>query len=163
IRPELLPGLFERFRQGSATTTRRHGGLGLGLSIVKHLVELHGGRVVAASEGEGKGATFTIELPITALPAGSERAEERATAARADGVTLQNIGVLVVEDESEPRDLMRRVLESHQAEVVTAASAPEALELLSATSPDILVSDIGLPDIDGYELIRRVRNTAVST
>jgi PAS domain S-box-containing protein len=159
IRPEQMAGLFERFRQGSATSTRRHGGLGLGLSIVKHLVELHGGSVQAESGGEGKGATFTIQLPITSVPVPAGTTEDHGTM-RADGITLQNIRILVVEDESETRDLMRRILESHQAEVLTAASAPEALEILSQSAPDILVSDIGLPDIDGYELIRRIRGKA---
>jgi len=160
IRPEIMPEIFERFRQGAGMTTRRHGGLGLGLSITKHLTELHGGSIRAQSAGEGQGATFTVELPMiptegnaVELPSQDERA-----AARAADVSLCGIRILVVEDEQDTRDLIRRLLEAHRAEVTVAASAPEALELVESVRPDIVVSDIGLPDVDGYEFMRRVRN-----
>jgi CheY-like chemotaxis protein len=160
IRPEVLSDVFEKFRQGSGATTRRHGGLGLGLSITKHLVELHGGAVQAWSEGEGKGTTFTVELPL--ITAGSVEREDdpgsRGSVSAGSRVsTLENIKVLVVEDDRDTRDLVRRLLEAHRAEVIVAATAPEALDLLASTRPDILVSDIGLPDVDGYELMNRIR------
>ena len=165
IRPELLNRVFDRFQQHDGPTTRQYGGLGLGLSIVKHLVELHGGSVRASSEGENRGATFTISLPISVarlpdeLPAVSGL--EDAGAAPIDASTLQGVKILVVEDEADTRDLIRRLLRAHGAEVVTAADAAEGLELLSKLRPHILVSDIGLPGIDGFEFIRRIRQMEV--
>lgn len=158
IRPELLDRIFDRFHQQAAPTTRRHGGLGLGLSIVKHLVELHGGSVRAESDGEGQGATFIVSLPISAM-----RSNEGAPAAGVertgllDAQALRGIRVLVVEDEADTRDLLRRLLEGHGAAVLLAANAEEAMELFMQQRPQILVSDIGLPDVDGYELVRRIR------
>jgi len=159
IRPEVLPFVFERFRQGEALTTRRFGGLGLGLTIVKQVVELHGGNVQAHSEGEGKGATFTLRFPIAAFGRRPDlrRDEGARTPVAAGGASLESIKVLVVEDEPDTRDLVRRLLEEHRAEVLTAGSAGEALEILASARPDILVSDIGLPEMDGYELMRRIR------
>jgi CheY-like chemotaxis protein len=164
IPPESLSEIFERFRQGSSMTTRRHGGLGLGLSITRHLVEMHGGAVHARSAGVDQGATFTVELPLRASePADLElHLVDEEAAAQAGSVSLRDIRVLVVEDDRDTRDLIRRLLEAHQAEVVIAATAPEAQELLAAVRPDILVSDIGLPDVDGYELIQRVRQAGDS-
>ena len=158
IPPEVLPGLFERFRQASSLTTRRYGGLGLGLSITRHLVELHGGTVQAHSAGEGQGAKFTLELPLLTSTAVATAAAESADATALAGLSLAGIRVLVVEDHQDTRDLIRRLLESFGASVVNAASAAEALDLLATERPDILLSDIGLPDVDGYELIRRVRS-----
>lgn len=162
IRPEFLPDIFERFRQDSALTTRREGGLGLGLSITKHLAELHGGSVHAWSAGEGKGTTFTVMLPLRVASGLEEPAPvpDREDAAQVDSVSLCGVRVLVVEDDQDSRDLIRRLLESHRARVDVAATAPEALEVIASGRPDILVSDIGLPDVDGYELIRRIRALA---
>jgi CheY-like chemotaxis protein len=172
ISPEFLPHVFERFRQADATTTRRHGGLGLGLSIVKHLVELHGGSVRAKSPGEGQGATFCIELPLMVVHPGepeAPRAHPRggggggggspgtAWPAPADRPSLAGVSVLVVDDEMDARFLIRRVLEDCGAQVTLASSADEGLEALRSERVDMIVSDIGMPDIDGYEFIRRVR------
>lgn len=163
IKPEFLPHVFERFRQADSSTTRRHGGLGLGLSIVKHLVELHGGKVVAKSEGEGLGATFCIELPMMVVhrpetQGSREHPRSRVfNAARADHLSLKGITVLAVDDEADARDLIRRVLEECDAKVILAASANEALQLMSKELPDMIVSDIGMPGEDGYEFIRKVR------
>ena len=161
IPADFMPDLFERFRQASAMTTRRHGGLGLGLSIAKHLAELHGGSIRASSGGEGKGATFTVTLPLkTEEPMAvlTERRRDRDEAAvQAGRVSLRGMKVLVIEDDLDTRDLIQRLLESHRAGVVVAATAPEALEVLQRDRPDMIVSDIGLPDVDGYELIRRIR------
>jgi PAS domain S-box-containing protein len=162
ISPEFLPDLFERFRQASPLTTRRHGGLGLGLSIAKHLAELHGGSIQAASPGEGKGATFIVTLPLQDGQPPAEFAlrlrESRDAELRAGQVSLLGLTILVVEDDQDARDLIQRLLESHRARVVVAASAPEALDRLHAERPDLVICDIGLPDVDGYELIRRIRS-----
>jgi len=167
ITSEFLPHVFERFRQADASTTRRHGGLGLGLAIVRSLVEQHGGSVEAASPGEGQGATFTVQLPVAAregshAPGAALRMRESrrdAGVASQDfrAVDLAGLKVLVVDDEPDARSLMQRVLAECDAEVMLAASAAEALGLLAAGRADVLVSDIGMPDMDGYELIRRIR------
>ncbi|HUR20413.1 MAG TPA: PAS domain S-box protein [Vicinamibacterales bacterium] len=159
-----LPHLFERFRQADSSTTRYHGGLGLGLSIVKSLVELHGGSVRASSDGLGKGATFRVEMPAMAANAHSAespnepplRANELAAAA-ADQPSLHGLAVLVIDDERDTLDLVRRVLEECGARVFVAESAKAGLDLLVREKPDILISDIGMPDEDGYTLIRQVR------
>jgi CheY-like chemotaxis protein len=164
IKPELLPHLFERFRQGDASTTRRHGGLGLGLSIVKHLIELHGGTVRAKSPGPGQGSTFCIDLPVMVIhrPAPEEpgRTHPRAQApvtSWADHPSLEGITVLAVDDEPDALGLVKRVLEGCGARVLTATSTREALALVVAERPHMIVSDIGMPDEDGYDLIRKVR------
>ena len=158
-----VPHLFERFRQSDASTTRQHGGLGLGLSIVKQLVELHGGSITAASAGAGQGSTFTVELPA-AVTHREKRDGSRArpiaaqTAGRSfSDSELDGLGVLVVDDEKDARGLVKRVLEDYGAVVTLAASAYEAMELVPTVKPDVLVSDIGMPGMDGYELLRRVR------
>ena len=165
IKPELLPHLFERFRQGDASTTRRHGGLGLGLSIVKHLIELHGGSVRAKSPGPGPGldvlhraaADGGPPAPRTKQHRTHPRSASRAAAAWADHPSLEGITVLAVDDEPDALDLVRRVLEGCGARVLTAGSAREALELVVAERPHMIVSDIGMPDEDGYDFIRKVR------
>jgi PAS domain S-box-containing protein len=165
IKPELLPHLFQRFQQGDASTTRRHGGLGLGLSIVKHLIELHGGLVRAKSPGPGQGATFCIELPLMVVvppPDTEHRTHPRAQAPQAATVwadlpSLEGITVLAVDDEPDALGLVRRVLEACGARVVTAESARQALDLVVNERPDMIVSDIGMPDEDGYDFIRKVR------
>ena len=162
--PEFLAHAFERFRQSDSAGTRKTKGLGLGLSIVKELVEMHGGSVRAISEGEGKGATFVVQLPLTVLrPQGAEGERVHPRAAVAEkaldvaGVSLGSLRVLVVDDQPDARDVLRRVLAGCGAAVATAASAEEALQVIESFGPDVLVSDVGMPDQDGYELIRRVR------
>ena len=160
IPANFLPHVFERFRQEDSSTTRIYGGLGLGLAIVRHLVELHGGTVNAESPGEGKGATFTVSLPVQARveseELGSAQSGRREPAAPRS-TTLAGLRVLVVDDEADARELVALVLEHAGAEVKVAASAEEALESIAAQQPDVLVSDLAMPRIDGYDLIQRVR------
>jgi CheY-like chemotaxis protein/anti-sigma regulatory factor (Ser/Thr protein kinase) len=163
ISPEFLPHVFDRFRQADQATTRAHGGLGLGLAIVRQLVELHGGSVSVHSEGKGQGTTFTINLPL--LPVRQERASEpprvHPTARGETALTcppeLEGLRVLVVDDESDTRDLLLAVLTSCGARVTPTASAAEALERIGREQFDVLVTDIGMPGEDGYSLIEKVR------
>jgi PAS domain S-box-containing protein len=164
IEPAFLPHVFDRFRQADATTTRRHGGLGLGLAIAKQVVELHGGTIGATSPGKGRGATFSVALPLSAVQPESEPPPERRHPATETlpvmseiDVRLAGVRVLVVDDEPDARTLLRQLFEEHDAVVSTAASVAEAIAALQALRPDVLVSDIGMPDADGYTLIRRVR------
>jgi signal transduction histidine kinase/DNA-binding response OmpR family regulator len=159
ILPEFMPFMFDRFRQADASITRRMGGLGLGLALVRHLVELHGGRVAVTSDGPGKGAAFKVTLPVRALVPPDEARTSDALA-RPDvtaPVALRGLRVLVVDDEGDARDLLREVLVEGGAVVATARSAAEGLELLQLFRPDVLVSDIGMPDEDGYSFLRKVR------
>jgi signal transduction histidine kinase len=156
IAPEFLPFMFDRFRQADSTTTRAHGGLGLGLAIVHHLVTLHRGTVTAASDGMNSGATFTVCIPLAPL-----RSAVRATPGAATGVErlppLAGVRVLVVDDDADARELITAVLGQSGAEVVTAASTEEALDALPRTRPHVLVSDLSMPGDDGYALLERVR------
>jgi len=158
---DFLPHVFDRFRQADATTTRRHGGLGLGLSIVKHLTELHGGNVRAASEGVGRGATFTVCLPLQPLQ--EEDAAEALRHTEVDQAAvkgdLNGINVLVVDDDKDSVTIVRRILERRGAQVCGANSMNEALALFATFSPNVILSDIDMPGNDGYELIRRLRAT----
>ncbi len=162
IREDFLPHLFERFRQGDSTTTRAHGGLGLGLAIAQRIVELHGGRIQAFSPGEGKGSTFRVELPEMIVHAdldGERRVHPRAHVSRQQATfpTLPDICVLAVDDDADALGLLREILESAGARVRTATSAVAALASIEDEAPDALISDLGMPGMDGYELIRRVR------
>jgi signal transduction histidine kinase len=160
IRPEFLPHVFDRFRQGDQSTTRSFGGLGLGLSIVKHLVELHGGSVRAMSEGPGRGTTFVVDLPLR-----MQQQSEAGTAAARDGVEspgmaasqLDGVTVLYVDDEPDARELAHRVLGRHGARVLTAGSAKAGRQSVTEHRPDVIVADIGMPEEDGYSLIRAIR------
>jgi CheY-like chemotaxis protein len=161
IKPEFLPYVFDRFRQEDGGTNRRHGGLGLGLTIVRHIVELHGGTVHAASEGLGKGATFTVELPIAPV-CGAPPDEFRAEAAGVrlappHPLPLAGVRALFVDDEADARELITMVLAQGGAQVRTAVSATEALATCDEWRPDILISDIGLPDEDGHTLMKELR------
>ena len=161
IRREVLPFVFDRFRQADSSTTRAHGGLGLGLAIVRHVVELHGGTVEAHSAGEGKGATFRLELPIrdARIPGGTEgrpMVDEDDVAAAWEPL-LQGRRVLVVDDHADARQLIGGILEASGASVISTASSREAFDALSRSAPDVLIADIGLPEEDGYALIRRIR------
>ena len=161
IKPEFLPHVFDRFRQEDASTTRRQGGLGLGLAIVKHLVELHGGHVRAKSPGEGHGSTFVVALPVSVahqpdpsappVPSGLDGEEGDCPP------DLTGVDVLVVDDDVDSRGLMQRILSDCGMKVVAAASAAEALEHFARHRPRLLVSDIGMPGMDGYKLMQTIR------
>lgn len=168
ISADFLPHVFDRFRQADQKTSRQHGGMGLGLAIVRHLVEMHGGTVGANSEGEGKGATFTVMLPITSVYQVDSSGSRVHPGARdllpANDITdrLDDLRILVVDDEPDTRELLKQGLEFCGAKVKVASSAAEALEQLKVALPDILISDIGMPGADGYELIREVRRLPIA-
>ena len=158
---DFLPHVFDRFSQRDSSAGRRYGGLGLGLAITKQLVELHGGTVSAKSAGEGKGASFIVRIPLALVDdsAASKRdnvdaVEQIETAALPE---LRGAHILAVDDETDARELMRRALESHGARVTTVDSAEQALAVLKTVIPDVLVSDIGMPEGDGYQLMRTIR------
>ncbi len=165
ISPEFIPHVFDRFRQQDASQTRRHGGLGLGLSIVKNLVELHGGSVRVQSEGLGHGASFTVILPL--VPLRQDGSARQHPGAALDtrclvNVELDGVRVLVVDDERDSLELVRRLLKECKADVLIASSAEDGLQLVSEDAPDVIVSDIGMPGKDGLEMMRelRARSTA---
>jgi PAS domain S-box-containing protein len=162
INPEFLPFVFDRFRQADSSTTRHHGGLGIGLSIAKHLVELHGGSVRVKSPGEHLGATFVVRLPVAVVHADDGRRRARTSfedvdVARVALPSLSGVTALVVDDEADSRELVSRLVEERGGRAVSAESAIEALDAIAKGSIDILVSDIGMPDVDGYQLVRKVR------
>jgi PAS domain S-box-containing protein len=161
IEADFLPFVFDKFRQADASAARKHGGLGIGLALVKNLVEMHGGTVGVASDGPGRGATFVINLPVSAKYAEPD-AERRQSAAqgladRQNCPSLAGITVLAVEDEPDTRELLRRFLIECGANAVMAASAGEALDIIDRQRVDVVVSDIGMPEVDGYELVRLIR------
>jgi signal transduction histidine kinase len=162
IRAEFLPYLFEPFRQADGSTTRRHGGLGLGLAIVKQLVDAHQGTITAHSEGEGRGASFTVQLPVHAVPDGGTRGPDAKMAAPSrtapQDIRLDGVRVLVVDDDEDSRDLIGLMLTEQGATVSGATSAAEALGFFAKSLPDVLLSDIGMPDVNGYTLMRRIRS-----
>jgi PAS domain S-box-containing protein len=168
INPEFLPHLFERFRQEDATTTRSHGGLGLGLAIVKHLVELHGGTVTAHSVGEGQGSQFVVRLPMDVArqeePVNRAQVVASVTSppAEPEPVNLKQVRVLIVDDDQDSRMVSVRVLKEFHADVADADSAEHALRTIESFQPHVLVSDIGMPVMDGYDLIREVRRRGYS-
>ncbi len=160
IAPEFLPYVFDRFRQQDASQTRHHSGLGLGLSIVKNLVELHGGSVRVQSDGPGKGATFTVALPL--VPVRQDDSAGRHPEAAPEmrclvKVELDGVRVLVVDDERDSLELVRRLLKDCKADVLLASSAEDGLRLVKENSPDVIVSDIGMPGKDGLEMMRELR------
>jgi CheY-like chemotaxis protein len=157
IAPEFLPHVFERFRQADGSTTRTHGGLGLGLAIVRHLVELHGGLIAAENVNSGTGAVFTVKLPLPSTELNRESLPAPSPIENVAEVDLQNLRILVVEDELDALDLLTIDLTAHGAKVQGASSAAQALELLRTDKFDLLISDIGMADTDGYNLIRQVR------
>ena len=162
ISPDFVPYVFDRFRQADSSITRSYSGLGLGLAIVRHLIELHGGTVDAYSAGPGQGSTFTIKLPLIPVRI-EENSTERIHPAVGQGVSfsdppsLKGVRVLIVDDEADARSYLQAVLEQCEAEVFAATSAQEAVELLLAKQPHVMVSDIGMPEEDGYSLIHRIR------
>ena len=153
IAADRLPFIFDRFTQGDTSVTRPHGGLGLGLSIVRHIVELHGGKVQAHSDGPGQGAMFAVHLPVPALHEAVERPDDEAQG-------LDGLKVLVVDDDADARESVALALAQCGARTAAVGSAREALQMMLDFRPDVLVSDIGMPDEDGYALIRRVRSMA---
>ncbi|HEV8188354.1 MAG TPA: PAS domain S-box protein [Pyrinomonadaceae bacterium] len=162
ISPEFLPYVFDRFRQAEGSISRKQGGLGLGLAVARHLVELHGGTIRAESDGIGKGAVFTVDLPLAQERRDPARAEERRREverrrSRMGAVRLDGVHVLLVEDDDDSRKLLGTMLKRYGARVTSTKSAAEALAVFEGELPDVLISDIGMPDQDGYELMRKLR------
>jgi CheY-like chemotaxis protein len=159
ISEHFLPFVFDRFRQADSTSTRQHGGLGLGLAIARHLIEIHGGTVEATSGGEGKGARFTVRLPLagsiaepTAVPAADSESESKERSRS----RLAGLSVLVVDDDDDALELLKAALTQRSANVTAVSSAALAIEAIKTSRPDVLISDIAMPDEDGYELMQKV-------
>jgi PAS domain S-box-containing protein len=165
IQPEFLPHIFERFRQAESGTTRVHGGLGLGLAIARHIVDMHGGTIHVASDGQGKGSTFRVKLPLQIVHAEEHPEGDRVhpRSAKAGGPipvsALEGVKVLAVDDDPDAQLMLRQILESAGATVQTAGSTAGALENLAMERPDVMVSDLGMPGMDGFELIERIRRS----
>jgi PAS domain S-box-containing protein len=157
VTAEFLPYVFDYFRQADSATTRKFGGLGLGLAIVRQIVELHGGTVWVESPGEDQGATFVVRLPLLNAKPEKSQEENQSLSQTSEGSSLAGLRILVVDDEIDSRNFTAFVLEQEQAEVMTLSSAWEALQELEQYNPDVLLTDIGMPDMDGYMLIRQVR------
>jgi len=163
IPPSFLPHVFDRFSQRESSANRSYGGLGLGLAISKQLVELHGGSIRVSSRGEGKGATFFVDLPLSIVQLKDEDSRQRVHPTAAPAVDdlplpkLDGIRVFVVDDEPDARNMLQRLLEDRQARVELYESADTALEALKLTKPDLIVSDIGMPGVDGYQFMRSLR------
>ena len=165
ISVEFLPYVFDRFRQAEGSISRKQGGLGLGLAVVRHLVELHGGTIGAESEGLGRGSVFRVDLPLAQERRDPARAEERKREverrrSRSGVVRLDGVHVLLVEDDDDSRKLLGTMLKRYGATVTSTKSAAEAFRVFDNELPDVLISDIGMPDEDGYELIRKLRSAA---
>ena len=169
IEPQFMPYLFDRFRQADSTSTRKYGGLGLGLAIVRHVVEMHGGTVSASSPGKGQGATFKVRFPIASpetllqpekRPSKPELKQPAQPNQTDDSQHLGGVRVLVVEDDLDTLEMLRVILQDRGAEVITASSAADALQALDHSRPDALVSDLAMPEQDGYDLINRIRRRA---
>ena len=168
ISADFLPDLFSRFTQADSSTKRKHGGLGLGLSIVQSLIEMHGGTVKATSPGEGQGATFIVRLPLRAVDTSAEdlphsRVSSDLPCAAFPLINLRGVKVLVVDDEADARELVKRLLVAYEAVPALAASAADALKLIASFDPAVIVSDIGMPDQDGYAFMRTLRSQGVKT
>lgn len=161
ISPEFLPYVFDRFRQADSSSSRHHGGLGIGLTIVQQIVELHGGTVRAASEGKGRGSTFTVQLPLAAWLADKRESAGKRSGGREEGhgslPSLRGIHVLLVDDDPDAREVVAELLARNDAEVISAGSASEALSLIPRHRPTVLVTDLAMPEQDGFELLRRMR------
>jgi len=157
ISDDFLPFVFERFRQADGTSKRQHGGLGLGLSIVKNLVEMHGGTITAQSDGKGTGANFTILLPLLIQQDADETVESVNSDLRNTERDFAGVRVLVVDDDADSREMLRYVLEDSRAQILTVGNAREALTQFSIFKPHIVISDLGMPEIDGYDFIRQIR------
>jgi CheY-like chemotaxis protein len=162
IAPEFLPFVFDRFRQADSSIGRTHGGLGIGLAITRHLVELHGGRISAASDGPGKGSKFWIELPIRSVHGGSDLVPHDDSISAPEPLAvpqLNGIRILAVDDDRDALALVREILETTGATVSTADSGQQALEVMEHATPDVLLADLGMPRMNGFELIDRVRRS----
>ncbi len=163
ISPDFLPYIFDRFRQADASSVRKYGGFGLGLALVKYLVELHGGTIEATSAGEDRGATFKVQLPVRAVssPLSEDESAPVAVSGLEETIMLAGVRALVVDDEDDARELIKAALSQYGAEVIAASSAAEAYELITATPTrgrlDVMVTDLGMPGEDGYDLLRRLR------
>ena len=163
IEPRFLPFIFERFRQADSKHTRRTGGLGLGLAIVSHLVEMHGGNVSAHSEGRDQGTSFIVRLPVSKTAVENIPSTAVALETSQNGKSespLTGLRILIVEDDDDSRDMLATILKFHGADVLTAENVPDGFETFRSTRPDILISDVGLPEKDGYDLIRHIRSLA---
>jgi CheY-like chemotaxis protein len=156
IDADFLPRIFDRFRQADTGSSRRHGGLGIGLTIVRCIVELHGGTIAAESAGKGRGSTFTVKLPLASAQKHSPEMPIEIKSARQQP-SLKSVRILLVDDDADAREVVGQILQKFQAKVATAASADEALEQMESMQPDVLVTDLAMPRRDGYALLDDVR------
>jgi CheY-like chemotaxis protein len=161
IAGEFLPYVFDRFRQADSRSTRKHGGLGLGLAIARHLVELHGGEISAESNGIGKGTAVRIRLPIE--PAMIDARSRAGRSVEPSDTRLDGVAILIVDDQHDSREMLANLLEQRGARVTHCGSAQSAMFLVASTSPHVVIADIAMPEVDGYELIRRLRSEGHQT